>query len=127
MWSLLQRSLENLLIGAAASLIMLALLSRAQTLPAGDTISAGRDDLSRTPRNTQDYAARWRQIANEFYAAHPLRDAAPSKVPALTVSQKVRGQSRLGQVSAATHRMPPAKSARGAASLASPLAAQPSP
>ena len=101
MWSFLRRNQEPALVGTAITLVILALLVHFRptrvassfggpvNASAAVTKSARGSGLSDVPREHEYYRAKWRQIANDFYAAHPVEsDESSSRtaVPVVTAS-----------------------------------------
>jgi hypothetical protein len=84
MWKMLQRHQESLLVATAMTLVMLALLSHGRALGfrnlgigglgnnSPDKITASVGPFFSLPTNDAFYADKWRQIASDFYAAHPV-------------------------------------------------------
>lgn len=90
MWSLLHRNQESVLVGTAVTLVMLALLAHGRPasireaaesdpLPAFCSVLPPSSVFSNVPNDPAFYAAKWRQIANDFYAAHPVHSPERTK------------------------------------------------
>lgn len=118
MWSMLRRNQERLVVGAATTLVMLAVLAQfragfAKSVPgaaaAASTLgSASVATLGRVPRDPKFYRKKWRQIANEFYAAHPV-DPPANSATVVTASLSDQGDDvnfAASQVSTAAHTVP---------------------
>ncbi len=118
MWSMLRRNQERLIVGAATTLVMLAVLAHARagfakpvpgaaaTAPTLGSVSVAT--LGRVPRDPEFYRKKWRQIANEFYAAHPV-DLSATSATVVTASLSDQGDDvnyAASQVSTAAHTVP---------------------
>ncbi len=112
MWSLLHRNQDSLLVGAAVSLALLALLIHARPLPrtpeqavAKTASVAGLHDVSRDPAY---FAVRWREIATEFYDTHPVSPTQPSipVVKAPVHERQLAAEKSPSPVIPASHRRP---------------------
>lgn len=119
-WSLLQRNQDRVVVGAATTLVMLALLAQARsgfvsTDAVHETVSAKVSPLSDVSRDPEVYRKKWRQIAADFYAAHPVEpesQAGPAIAPlakspqviTASLSDQVDGESSLGpKISTVAH------------------------
>jgi hypothetical protein len=113
-WSLLRRNQEPLLAGTAVALVILAVLTHshsisetprgAQSLSPAEVASGGQAALLDVPRDHDYYRAKWRQIATDFYAAHPVADAEPGSLRTddAVVTASLSDQSALTDNSAST-------------------------
>ena len=87
-------------MGAATTLVMLAVLAHARAgfakpvpgaVAATPTLgSASVATLESVPRDPEFYQKKWRQIANEFYAAHPV-DLPANSATVVTASLSDQG------------------------------------
>ncbi|MGV3482818.1 MAG: hypothetical protein ACO1RT_00220 [Planctomycetaceae bacterium] len=110
MRSLLQRCFEDLLVGYSTTLILLAMLSSSQLRPLPVKTAAPADNQPASA--AQDFAAQWRQIAGEFYAAHPVEDStAPGTMLSQQNKQSDRATVGISPMSLVSHRLASAKTA----------------
>ena len=120
MWSMLKRNQDRLVVGAATTLVMLAVLAHvradfAKSVPEAAATtptlgSASVATLGRVPRDPEFFRKKWRQIANEFYAAHPV-DRPANSPTVVTASLSDQGDDvnfAATQVSTAAHTVPTA-------------------
>lgn len=103
MGSLLRRYHEAAIVGLAVASVMLAMLAHASSLKLAKHEAAVRLALEENtlpekkgfgtvPRDPEYYRAKWRQIANDFYAKHPVErsvtDASSPDVVTASLSDK---------------------------------------
>ena len=115
---MLKRNQERLVVGAATTLVMLAVLAHVRAgfakpvLGAAATAptlrSATVSTLGSVSRDPEFYRKRWRQIANEFSAAHPVDlPANIATVVTASLSDQVDDVNYVAsQVSTAAHTIP---------------------
>lgn len=105
MWSLLHRNQESVLVGTAVTLVMLAALAHGRPASISETAQrdrspAFRSELPRSsvfssvPSDPAFYAAKWRQIANDFYAANPVHSAETTKESAAVVTAALNDETQ---------------------------------
>jgi len=91
-WSLLHRNQESVLVGTAVTLVMLALLAHGRaTMDTNEGLQVAGSlakspgyrpaILPSVPSDPAFYAAKWRQIATDFYALNPVKDAQGMAAP----------------------------------------------
>jgi hypothetical protein len=113
-WSLLRRNQEPLLVGTAIALVVIAcfLVRRSQFQDKGTSLSLQASDIGTSklsqslivPSNHDYYRDKWRQIATDFYAAHPVAsDEATVSGPSQSVvnaslSDKVKSSDQASTV-----------------------------
>jgi len=116
-WRLLQRNQDRVMVGAATTLVMLALLAHARSgfiiTDSGSETSLAIDSpvlspLANIPRDPEFYREKWRQIANDFYKANPVASDEPAAaVITASLSDQNDLQSDLGpKISTVAHTMP---------------------